>query len=143
MLSKSSKYAIKAVIYLAVNSSQEHKVLVRDMYQEVNVSETYLAKLMQMLARQKIISSSKGRGGGFYLTEDNMDKTLLDIVRAIDGLDGLTSCVLGINACDVTNPCVLHDLVGSSKSDFYRVLDRTSLNAVVKRVQQGKLNFPL
>ncbi len=143
MLSKSSKYAIKAVIYLAVNSNKDNKILVRDMYKEVKVSETYLAKLMQMLARQKIISSTKGRGGGFYLTEENMDKTLLDIVRAIDGLDGLTSCVLGIYDCDVSNPCVLHNLVGSSKSEFFRVLDSTSLNTVVSQVRRGNLTFPL
>lgn len=143
MLSKSSKYAIKAVIFLAVNSNTDQKVLVRDMHHKINVSETYLAKLMQVLAKQGIINSTKGRGGGFYLTEENMDKTLLDIVRAIDGLDGLTSCVLGINSCDVNNPCVLHDLVGSSKSEFYKVLDSTSLNSVVKQVKQGNLTFPL
>lgn len=143
MLSKSSKYAIKAVIYLAVHSDKERKILVRDMHEEVKVSESYLAKLLQDLSRHGIISSAKGRGGGFYLSEENARHNLMDIVKVIDGEEGIHSCVLGISSCNAENPCVIHHLVGPSKMAFNRVLETTTLSDLVQGITDDHPIFPL
>lgn len=142
MLSKSSKYAIKAVIYLAMHSDQGRKILVRDMHGEVKVSESYLAKLLQDLSRHGIISSAKGRGGGFYLSEQNAQHTLMDIVKLIDGEEGIHACVLGISSCDSETPCVIHHLVGPGKQAFNRALETTTLSALVTGIKDDYANFP-
>ena len=85
MLSNSSKYAIKAVLYLAVHASQNHKVLAKDMSGPTNIPKAYLSKILQELTRHKIVSSMRGPGGGFYLSDDNKETPLLQIVRVIDG----------------------------------------------------------
>jgi len=143
MLSKSSKYAIKAVIYLALHSDKDRKILVRDMYEAVRVSESYLAKLLQDLSRHGIISSTKGRHGGFYLSEENTQRTLMDIVRVIDGDEGINACVLGISSCDAEHPCVIHHLVASSKSGFNHVLNTTTLGDLVAGISDKHPVFPL
>lgn len=142
MLSKSSKYAIKAVIYLAHYTNSKTKILVRYMHREINVSESYLAKLLQDLARHGIISSDKGRGGGFYLSSENRKRTLMDVVKVIEGEDTIRACVLGISSCNLENPCVLHHLVGPSKMDFNNVLESTTLDAVVKGLPDHPI-FPV
>ena len=68
MLSNSSKYAINAVLYLAVNSSVENKIGVREIAEALHIPTAFLAKLLQTLAKKEAICSSKGPGGGFYLT---------------------------------------------------------------------------
>ncbi|MBC2839295.1 Rrf2 family transcriptional regulator [Robiginitalea sp. SC105] len=143
MLSKSSKYAIKAAIYLALNTDKDKKVLVRDMHQKVNVSESYLAKLLQELSRHGIISSTKGRGGGFYTTDSNRQRTLMDIVKVIDGPDNVNACVLGIAHCDMSNPCALHHLVGPGKSAFNSVLENTTLQKLAEDYRGEAPYFPL
>lgn len=143
MLSKSSKYAIKAVIYLAVHSDAKRKILVRDMHEEVKVSESYLAKLLQDLSRHGIISSAKGRGGGFYLSEENAQRTLMDIVKVIDGEEGIHACVLGISSCNAENPCVIHHLVGPSKMAFNHTLETTTLRGLVEGIPGEYPIFPL
>ena len=143
MLSKSSKYAIKAVIFLALHSDKDRKILVRDMYEAVKVSESYLAKLLQDLSRHGIISSTKGRHGGFYLSEENTQRTLMDIVRVIDGDEGIHACVLGISSCNAENPCVLHHLVGPSKMGFNHVLETTKLGDLVAGISDEHPVFPL
>lgn len=143
MLSKSSKYAIKAVIYLAHQSDEEHKILVKDMHEKVKVSESYLAKLLQELARHGIVSSTKGRRGGFYITEENKKRSLMDIVKVIDGEEGVNSCILGISNCDMENPCPLHHLVGPGKTAFNKVLEQTSLKDLTDQLPEQEPFFPL
>ncbi|WP_127139169.1 RrF2 family transcriptional regulator [Flagellimonas oceanensis] len=143
MLSNSSKYAIKGVLYLALNSNRDHKVMVRDIYTVVHVPEAYLAKLLQELSRHGIISSTRGPKGGFYLSEEDRKHTLLEIVQVIDGENRLNSCVMGIRNCDMDNPCVLHKLVGGNKSKFIRVLESTKILDLVDGKQGIEEFFPL
>ena len=142
MLSNSSKYAIKGVLYLALNSDEDHKILVRDIYKVVHVPEAYLAKLLQELSRHGIISSTRGPRGGFYLNSDDRRRTLMDIVKVIDGEKRVNSCVMGIRNCDMNNPCVLHKLVGSNKTKFIRVLENTTILDLIEGKQDIEEFFP-
>ena len=72
MLSKSSKYAIKAVLFLAIHSSEENKVIVKDIAKPTNVPQAYIAKLLQELVKAEIVTSVRGPKGGFYLNETNL-----------------------------------------------------------------------
>ncbi|RIV44280.1 RrF2 family transcriptional regulator [Flagellimonas pelagia] len=142
MLSNSSKYAIKGVLYLALNSDEDHKIMVRDIFEVVHVPEAYLAKLLQELSRHNIISSTRGPKGGFYLSAEDRKRTLMDIVRTIDGEKRVKSCVLGIQDCDMDNPCVLHKLVGANKSKFIKVLENTTILDLIEGKQEIKQFFP-
>lgn len=143
MLSNSSKYAIKGVLYLALNSKEDHKIMVRDIFEVVHVPEAYLAKLLQELSRHGIISSARGPKGGFYLSEDDRKHTLMDIVRVIDGEKRVNSCVMGMRNCDMNNPCVLHKLVGANKSKFINVLEKTTILDLIDGKQDIEEFFPL
>ena len=143
MLSNSSKYAIKGVLYLALNSNEDHKVMVRDIYKVVHVPEAYLAKLLQELSRHNIISSTRGPGGGFYLSDKDRKHTLLDIVKVIDGEKRLNSCVMGIQNCDMNNPCVLHKLVGANKTKFIQVLEKATILDLIEGRQDIEEFYPL
>lgn len=143
MLSNSSKYAIKGVLYLALNSNEDQKILVRDMYESIHVSETYLAKLLQELSRHGVISSTRGPKGGFYLSEEDRKRTLMDIVKVIDGEKRVKSCVMGLKDCDMDNPCVLHKLVGANKAKFIKVLERTTILDLIDGKQDIEEFFPI
>lgn len=143
MLSNSSKYAIKAVLFLAINSSADQRIMVKDIYKAVNVSEAYLAKLLQELARHNVISSTRGPKGGFYLTEKEKEQSLLEIIKVIDGENRMNSCVLGVSDCDMNNPCLLHDLVASSKMDFLRSFETTTIAELTKNLDKNDAFFPL
>lgn len=142
MLSNSTKYAIKGVLYLALNSDEDHKVLVRDIFEVVHVPEAYLAKLLQELSRQGVISSTRGAKGGFYLSDQDRKRTLMDIVKVIDGERRVNSCVMGIQNCDMDNPCVLHKLVGANKSKFIKVLENTTILDLIEGKQDIEEFFP-
>jgi Rrf2 family iron-sulfur cluster assembly transcriptional regulator len=143
MISNSAKYAIKAVIYLGLHSSKSNKIMTREMFEEIQVSESYLAKILQELSRRGIISSTKGRKGGFYLSEENHGHSLMDIVRVVDGDQSVDSCILGISNCNLENPCPLHDLVGKGKTEFNRTMEHILLKDIIANLKGKEVHFPL
>ena len=142
MISNSAKYAIKAVIYLGLHSSQSRKILVREMFEDIRVSESYLAKVLQKLSRHGIISSSKGRHGGFYLSQENLQRSLMDLLRVVDGDRSVDSCVLGMSHCDLEHPCPLHVLVGQDKIAFNRTMEQTTVNDVILQLRNKEVHYP-
>ena len=80
MLSNSSKYAINAVIYLAVHSSVTRKIGVKDVAEALHIPSPFLAKILQTLARKNVISSNKGPGGGFWLSDQEKEAPLMSVV---------------------------------------------------------------
>ncbi|MGB5818943.1 MAG: Rrf2 family transcriptional regulator [Saonia sp.] len=142
MLSNSSKYAIKAVLYLALYSSETSKIMVKDISTSIEVPQAYLAKLLQELSRHNIISSTKGPKGGFYLNEKNRDGSLINIVHVIDGQKRITSCLLGIKDCDEERPCPLHNLVAPSRSAFLKSLENKTIGNLSIDIQKQASFLP-
>ena len=143
MLSNSTKYALKAMLYLAVNSDNKKKILVKDFCELINVPKAYLSKLLQKLAKHNIVSSMRGPKGGFYLTDKNRSVPLLEIVNVIDGENRLTSCMLSLNKCNAEHPCPMHDLIGDTKTHFLKNLEETTVGDLVSDILEGKSFLPL
>ena len=118
MLSRASKYAILSTLFLAEHSSPGKKISVREIADRIEVPHAFLAKLFQQLVRSEVISSTKGPHGGFYLTEQNENKTVCDIIENIDGLDKLNNCFLGLDKCNSEKPCPVHFIVEPFKNSL-------------------------
>ncbi|MAP55088.1 Rrf2 family transcriptional regulator [Altibacter sp.] len=116
MLLHSSKYAVKALVYLVANASEEKKLLVKDIAEATEVPQAFLSKLFQQLAAKNLISSTKGRHGGFYLTDAQLQHSVLDIIIELEGKDRLQECALNLENCDAQNPCAIHELIVEEKS---------------------------
>lgn len=139
MFSKSCKYAIRAVLYLAVHSNMEKKFGVKEVAEALEVPGPFLAKLLQQLSRQGLIASTKGPGGGFYLNEENRLRPLREVVEAIDGRDVFHSCILGLPVCGPENPCPLHSKAITYREEVFHLLDGQSIHDMAKRIQRLKL----
>jgi Rrf2 family protein len=143
MLSNSSKYAIKAVLFLALNSSEEKRIMVKDIARLIMVPQAYIAKLLQELARQNIISSKSGPHGGFFLSDVNREQTLINIVNSIDGEKRLQSCVLDLEKCNDEKPCPLHHVVNPTKSKLIEYLSTETVLSFTKQFNLGNEYIPL
>ena len=109
MLSNTCKYAIRATIYLALNVSENYKIGIKEISKELNIPSPFLSKIMQSLAKQKLLSSTKGPNGGFSLARDADEITLFEIIQIIDGDDLFTKCLISLRSCSEENKqCSLH-----------------------------------
>lgn len=138
MLSNSSKYAIKAALFLALDVNKNRKVGVKEIAAAIDVPVPFLAKLLQDLARKKIISSTKGPKGGFFLTKENKAHKLLVIVEHIDGLSKFEECLLGLKECNSEKPCPIHSMVQPLKKTFFNEMNGNSIAQFAMKVQEGK-----
>lgn len=115
MLSNASKYAIRSILYLASNSSENNKISVKIIADDLETPQSFLAKLLQQLTTNNLVSSTKGPHGGFYLSVKNKRKSLWDIIICIDGNEKFNQCFLGLSECNDKNPCPAHDIVAPFK----------------------------
>ena len=138
MLSNSSKYAINAVLYLAVHTDETKKISAREIADAINIPSPFLSKLLQILSRKNIISSSKGPGGGFYMTEKNLNINLIEIVKQIDGIDNFEDCVLGLKKCSSERPCPVHYSIQPLKQQFLKELNENTIASFAEKVKTGE-----
>ncbi len=143
MLSNSSKYAIKAVLFLALHSSEELKIMVKDISKPINVPQAYLAKLLQELAKEGIISSARGPKGGFYLSRKNRNNRVINIINIIDGENRLTTCMLSLEKCNEDKPCPLHNILSASRKEILKNLNHKTIKELALDVKNGNSFLPL
>ena len=112
MLSNTCKYAIRAVIYLAMNAEEGKKIGIRKISKSLEIPAPFLGKIMQTLAKHKLLSSTKGPHGGFALNRSADDISLFDIVEIIDGVDLFHECFIGLEICthnpEYKKTCAFH-----------------------------------
>jgi Rrf2 family protein len=110
MLSNTSKYAVRAAVYLALNTDKTSKVGIKVISTDLAIPSPFLAKILQVLARQKLFSSTKGPNGGFGLLKDPFKITIYDIVTLFDGNDLFEKCMISLRSCkEDGHICPMHD----------------------------------
>ena len=137
MFSKSTEYALRAVVYLAKNSSEEERLGIKTIARDLGFPESYLGKVLQHLARKKIILSSKGPSGGFYATSEIMGISLLDIIDANEGLSFFKRCGMGLVECDDEKPCPIHDDYHVFRDGLYKSLSEKKVKDVLEDLESG------
>ena len=109
MLSLTCKTAIKAVIYLASKHDSGANAGIKEIAEYIDASEHTVGKLLQTLVKGKVINSIKGPSGGFYISGEQLNQPLINIVRAIDGSNVFKECGLGLSKCSSAHPCPIHN----------------------------------
>jgi Rrf2 family transcriptional regulator, iron-sulfur cluster assembly transcription factor len=134
--SKSCEYALRATMYLAKNAINKN-IGIQIIAEDLNVPMHYLSKVMQTLVKHEIISSIKGRNGGFYLSENEVNKPLIRIVHAIDGEDVFRKCGLGISDCSNKRPCPLHNDIKAYRENLKLALSSNTIGSTRNGTTKG------
>jgi len=103
MISNTCKYGIRAILYIAINEKNEKKIGIKKIAEDLDLPGPFLGKIMQTLAKNKILNSVKGPHGGFSLAKNPDLISLYDIVKIIDGTDVFHECLIGVKICE-NNP---------------------------------------
>ncbi|MCC2590022.1 RrF2 family transcriptional regulator [Chryseobacterium sp. MFBS3-17] len=127
MFSKTCTYALRAMIYIAGKSGEGTVVNIKEIAAQINSPELFIAKILQRLSRKGFLQSSKGRYGGFYISDREAGHSLADIVEAIDGDRVFRGCGLGLAFCSETNPCPIHHDFKKARDQLYQMYGRITL----------------
>lgn len=96
LLSDASEYGLRAVVWLAQHPNQIQKV--REIAQGTHAPPGYLVKVLQALAKARILSAQRGSSGGFQLERDPAGLSVLEVVNAIDPMERIDTCPIGLES---------------------------------------------
>lgn len=145
MLSATCKYGIRAVIFIASRPDQKINTGLKQISDELRIPLPYLAKILQVLSRKKILHSSKGPHGGFYLLIPAAKLTLMDIIEAIDGGDFFDSCYVTGERCNFDQPdsgvCILHNDLRKEKDNLAKFFSSKTIGDLANQVTRNPDTF--
>jgi Rrf2 family protein len=138
MLSNTSKYAVRALIYLELYSTTEKKVGIREISGELDIPSPFLGKILQVLVKHNFLGSTKGPHGGFYLKRSAIDITLMEVIDVIDGKESFEICVIRNIPCSHENPCSMHHKMAPLWSEMRRVFATETIADLVSEFREDR-----
>lgn len=135
MLSQKAKYALQALSYLAEHFHDEHAVFISTIARERNIPMKFLESILCELKKQDILSSARGRKGGYRLLIDPKHLPVARIIRVIDGPISFLSCV-SINIhkrCDncTQEICGINRIMEEARAAILKILEKRTLKDIV------------
>ncbi len=138
MLAKSTEYAIRALVYIQLQRCKNRRPGVIEVAREIETPRPFTAKILQTLAKHKLVNSSKGRGGGFFFTNDQDDISLYEVIMVMEGNSIFYKCGFGLKNCNNSNPCPLHDKYKVVRDGFLEIVKTETIQSLSKKIKEGK-----
>ncbi|HKJ03083.1 MAG TPA: Rrf2 family transcriptional regulator [Longimicrobiales bacterium] len=137
MLSQTGLYALQSLLHLA-EQGEGAQVTAAATARELAIPGTYLAKVLQRLAREGILESTRGAGGGYRLARDPASLTVAAAVAPFQELRAPETCLLG-GPCDLANPCSAHARRTAWNAAALEILEKTTLADLLSGAPLGDL----
>ena len=132
IFSKSFGYAVRGVLYIAMADDTRPFVQAEEIAEKLAVPRHFMSKILKKLVKAGVLSSSKGKTGGFALTPQSQSIQLLTLFNLTDGPDILHNCTLRMQACHPSDPCPLHGQMEAVKERLQNVLSNTTIGDLLK-----------
>ncbi len=124
MISQTAEYALRAIVYLAMNADSAFTT--QQISTATKVPAAYLSKVLQSLVKANLVRSQRGHGGGFVLQKVPSQITILEIISSVDPIRRIRTCPLGLDTHGI-NLCALHKKI----DDATAIIEKTFADATV------------
>jgi Rrf2 family protein len=142
MISQTAEYALRAVA--ALGSHPDEQMATQRLAEVTKVPPGYLSKVLQALGRAGLVRSRRGLGGGFELTRSAEEITVYDVVQAVDPVQRIRTCPLGLAAHGV-RLCPLHKRLDDAMRMVEEAFRKSTLAEVLAEPTGSKplCDFPV
>ena len=138
MLGKATEYAIRALVYIYMQNQAGKRPGFREISKKINSPEQFTAKILQNLAREKLVRSMKGRGGGFFFDHPAALLPLYEVIRVVEGESFFNKCGFGLKRCNSENPCPLHDEYSPVRERFFSLVKNVTIQSLAAKIYDNK-----
>jgi FeS assembly SUF system regulator len=133
-LTKKADYGLIAMKHLAERAQQGACCSAKDLAEAYGLPQEALAKILQRLARAKLVATQRGTNGGYMLARDPREITAFQVIQAIEGPLFITSCVSVRGRCDQSGSCTVREPLQRVSQGIEAVLSRIT---VLELAQDG------
>jgi Rrf2 family transcriptional regulator, nitric oxide-sensitive transcriptional repressor len=135
MLSQTVEYSLRAIVWLAAKYGEPQTN--QQIADATLVPAGYLAKVMQALGRGGLVTAQRGKSGGFLLARPAEAVSVLEVVNAVDPIQRIHTCPLGI-AAHGTRLCPLHKRLDAAMASVEDAFRASSIADLLAEPSQSK-----
>lgn len=140
-LTRAADYGVRVMIYLT-GATAESRISLLELAAATNAPQSFLSKVLQSLSRAGLISSRRGQSGGFKISNQGRETSLLDVIEAIDGKICLNTCLIAGKACSRKHSCPAHPVWAVAQHAMLQVLDAASIASLAAQAQLMRAEQP-
>jgi Rrf2 family protein len=135
LISQTAEYALRAAVCLA--SNREAPMTTQQIAAMAKVPAGYLSKVLQAMGRAGLVDSTRGLGGGFVLMRDPKDLTIYEVIEAVDPVQRIHTCPLGIKSHG-ENLCPLHRRLDDAMAMVERAFRDSTIAELLRTGSKSK-----
>lgn len=125
MISRTAEYALRAIVCLA--DQKGNALTTQQIAEFTRVPAGYLSKVLQALGRAELVVSQRGLHGGFSLGAAPEDISVLDVINAVDPIQRIRKCPLGVKAHADGKLCPLHRRIDNAMEMVEQAFGATTM----------------
>ncbi len=136
MLSKKTKYGLKALAFLASQNDRK-PIQIAEIARHENISQKFLESILLNLRKTGLLGSKKGKGGGYYLIKEPKEILMTDVMRILEGPIAMVPCVSlnfyeKCDDCPDENACAVHKLMLQVRDSALAIYRNNTLADLIK-----------
>jgi Rrf2 family protein len=134
-LTKKADYGLIAVRHLAEHADMG-ACSAKDLAEMYGIPQEALAKILQRLARSKLLISQQGTNGGYVLSRDPREISALEVIRAIEGPLFITTCNNSDKSCNQHTKCTVREPLQKVSRTIEEVLSKLTVWELRESVEE-------
>lgn len=131
-ISTKGRYGLRAMMDLAIHQSDGKPVFLSDVAKRQDISEKYLEHIFSALKNAGLVSTVRGRKGGFLLSKPAGEVTVSSIITALEGPCTVVDCVSKPKTCERSEACAARDIWGLLGKKMEEVLSGFTLEGLAE-----------
>ena len=141
MLSRSTGYSLKALVYLAARPPGT-LAGAREIAAATGTPIPFLWKILRRLSHQNLIHSRKGVRGGYELARPANQIFVSEVIESTQRENPAARCILEKGACDRKHPCLLHDACADNRERIMATFERTAISDLMGPLRRKRRRPP-
>ena len=130
-LSRKVEYGLIAVKHIAAQNTGDI-LTAKEISEKYDISYELLSKVLQRLAKEKVIASHQGVKGGYTLAMNPDDLKISNLIEAIEGPQHITGCMAGkYELCNQYETCIIKDPLAKLQSNINGVFNKITLSEII------------
>ena len=137
--SRTASYAISALVYLAGQPDGKRSGA-QEISSRQGIPISFLEKILQTLRRRGMLRAARGTHGGYEFAVPPQQISLLQVLETFGEAVGPQQCLLSMQGCCHTEPCLLHHLWADLRREFLnRLAGTTVADLAARRAEKGAI----
>ena len=130
LITRDTDYAVRALCFIAKHNNEI--VSVSEIVKDLKIPRPFLRKILQILNKEGLLTSYKGRGGGFMLAVAPHKIFLTDLIKIFQGQLKLNECIFKKRLCPDRSICVLRKKIDTMERYVSREMSSVTIGALLK-----------